>query len=333
MNELPASARAFGLQVVSGAKDRRAILEVLATVGEPPAQVTRIILTHTHYDHLGGATEMAAPIYVASAEATWMADQAAHPTITPPSLVEAVKSRLKILAYDSGPYLGFDESKDIYGDGTIVVVPLPGHTPGSQGVFLKLGQRRVFLIGDAADTLEAAERGLPKSPAIRTNTDFEPELADKTTRRVSDFHRAHPEIALVPAHDRIAFAAVFGNPSTCVSVFHSTQGDPMANQTAVQAKEPSPIIEVVTLKLKSGVTAAQFESVDQEIQTNYMEKRSGFLSRESAPGSDNSWLVIVHWRSVADADASMKSFSTASGTAKWMSMIVPNSMVMTRYGR
>lgn len=107
----------------------------------------------------------------------------------------------------------------------------------------------------------------------------------------------------------------------------------MANQTAVQAKEPSPIIEVVTLKLKSGVTAAQFESVDQEIQTNYMEKRSGFLSRESAPGSDNSWLVIVHWRSVADADASMKSFSTASGTAKWMSMIVPNSMVMTRYGR
>jgi hypothetical protein len=29
----------------------------------------------------------------------------------------------------------------------------------------------------------------------------------------------------------------------------------------------------------------------------------------------------------------MKSFSTASGTAEWMSMIVPDSMVMTRYGR
>jgi hypothetical protein len=72
------------------------------------------------------------------------------PTITPPSLVATVKPGLKILVYDSGPYMGFDESEDIYGDGTIVVVP---------GVFLKLGQRRVFLIGDVAVTLEAAERG------------------------------------------------------------------------------------------------------------------------------------------------------------------------------
>jgi N-acyl homoserine lactone hydrolase len=40
-----------------------------------------------------------------------------------------VKSRLKILAYDSGPYLGFDESEDIHGDGTIVVVLLPVTTP------------------------------------------------------------------------------------------------------------------------------------------------------------------------------------------------------------
>jgi hypothetical protein len=78
------------------------------------------------------------------------------PTITPPSLVATVKPGLKILAYDSGPYMGFDESEDIYGDGTIVVVP---------GVFLKLGQRRVFLIGDVADTLEAAERGQFAVPA------------------------------------------------------------------------------------------------------------------------------------------------------------------------
>jgi N-acyl homoserine lactone hydrolase len=223
MSELPDAGKAFGLQIVAGAKNRTSIVDALATLSEPPARVTRILITHAHYDHLGGATELAAPIYVSAAEATWMADQAAHPTITPPSLVAAVKPRLEILAYDSGPYLGFDESKDIYGDGTIVVVPLPGHTPGSQGMFLKLGQRRVFLIGDAADILEAAERGLPKSTPIRTNTDFEPELADLTTKRIADFHRAHPEIALVPAHDRTAYTAAFGSTSTCVSAFNSTQ--------------------------------------------------------------------------------------------------------------
>jgi hypothetical protein len=105
----------------------------------------------------------------------------------------------------------------------------------------------------------------------------------------------------------------------------------MADQTALPANQPSPVIEVVTLKLKSDVTAAQFGPVDREVQTTYMVARPGFLSRESAPGSDNTWVVIVHWRSVADADASMKSFETAPAAAKFMSMIVPNSMVMTRY--
>jgi N-acyl homoserine lactone hydrolase len=225
MGELPDAGRAFGLQVVSGAKDRKSILDVLSTVHESPAQVTRILITHAHYDHLGGATELAAPVYVSSAEAAWMADQAAHPTITPPSLVADVKPRLKVLAYDSGPYLGFDQSKDLYGDGTIVAVPLPGHTPGSQGVFLTLGQHKVFLIGDAANILEAAERGLPKSAPIRANTDFAPEIADSTTKRIADFHRAHPKVALVPAHDRTAFAAAFGQPSTCISKLASNQED------------------------------------------------------------------------------------------------------------
>jgi hypothetical protein len=105
----------------------------------------------------------------------------------------------------------------------------------------------------------------------------------------------------------------------------------MAGQAAKAANQSSPVIEVVTLKLKSDVSAAQFAPVDREVRTSYIMTRSGFLSRESAPGSDNTWVVIVHWRSVADADASMKSFETAPAAAKFMSMIVPNSMVMTRY--
>jgi N-acyl homoserine lactone hydrolase len=67
-------------------KDRTSILHALATVDEPPAGVARILITHSHYDHLGGAAELAAPVYVASAEAAWMTAQAAHPTITSPSL-------------------------------------------------------------------------------------------------------------------------------------------------------------------------------------------------------------------------------------------------------
>jgi hypothetical protein len=99
-----------------------------------------------------------------------------------------------------------------------------------------------------------------------------------------------------------------------------------------RAGEKTPVIEVVTLKLKPGVSAADFKPVDKAVENEHVSKQPGFLSRESAPGKDGAWLVIVHWRSVADADASMKSFSTAPAASKFMSMIIPESMVMTRYG-
>ena len=49
------------------------------------------------------------------------------------------------------------------------------------------------------------------------------------------------------------------------------------DQTAVRAQPAAPVIEVVTLKLKSGVTPAQFKPVDQNVQTSYMDKRAGFI--------------------------------------------------------
>jgi len=128
-----------------------------------------------------------------------------------------------------------------------------------------------------------------------------------------------------------AMRRLIGRPTTPMERLVGEALGLTVRQPAMQAKEPSPVIEVVMLKLKSGVTAAQFKVVDGEIQAKYISNRSGFLSRESAPGSDNSWLAIIHWRSAADADASMKSFSAAP-PAEFISMIEPDSVVMTRYG-
>jgi N-acyl homoserine lactone hydrolase len=64
--------------------------------------------------------------------------------------------RVQALQFSGVPYEVFTKSFDVHGDGSIVVVPLPGHTPGSVGVFLNLDpDHRLFYVADAA--LQASE--------------------------------------------------------------------------------------------------------------------------------------------------------------------------------
>ena len=95
--------------------------------------------------------------------------------------------------------------------------------------------------------------------------------------------------------------------------------------------EQSVIVEVAKFTLKEGVTPDEFYVVDQAVETEHVSQQPGFISRESAVSDDNEWLVIVHWRSIEDAEASMASFSSAPATAEFMSKLEVDTMVMKRY--
>lgn len=91
------------------------------------------------------------------------------------------------------------------------------------------------------------------------------------------------------------------------------------------------VVEVVAFHLKPSVTAEEFASVDKQVEKQHVAKQPGFVSRESAIGEHNEWLVVVHWRSVEDAEASMKSFEKAPAAANFMSKIEASTMSMKRY--
>jgi heme-degrading monooxygenase HmoA len=91
------------------------------------------------------------------------------------------------------------------------------------------------------------------------------------------------------------------------------------------------IVEIVTFRLKEGITADIFDQFDRVIEEQHVGKQSGFVSRESAAGEDGEWLVVVHWRSIEDADASMESFATAPAAVQFMANIDVNTMCMKRY--
>jgi hypothetical protein len=93
------------------------------------------------------------------------------------------------------------------------------------------------------------------------------------------------------------------------------------------------VIEVVTFKLRAGVAAAEFAPIDKAVEREHVARQPGFVSRESAHGAGGEWLVIVHWRSVKDAEASMATFEKAPAAAQFMSKIEASTMSMKRYQR
>lgn len=104
-----------------------------------------------------------------------------------------------------------------------------------------------------------------------------------------------------------------------------------AVQPSMAAGQSSSVIEIVTFKLKAGVAAADFAPIDKAVEREHVAKQPGFVSRESAHGTDGEWLVIVHWRSAKDADASMATFEKAPAAAPFMSKIEASTMRMKRY--
>lgn len=121
----------------------------------------------------------------------------------------------------------------------------------------------------------------------------------------------------------------FGKIASAVTVLAITSavaGPSMAAQN-------NQVIEVVTFQLKPGVTASQFAPIDKAVADQHVSKQPGFISRESAAGKDGSWLVVVHWKSVKDADASMSSFSSAPAAQPFMSKLQADTMKMVRYDK
>src|SRR5215470_6834443 len=111
-----------------------------------------ILLTHAHWDHVSGVADFpGVPVLVTAAEHRFIHDDGFAT-----AFARAIDpAALRDYGFDGGPYFGFAESHDLYGDGSIVIVPAPGHTPGSVVVFVTLreGARYAF-VGDLVWQLE-----------------------------------------------------------------------------------------------------------------------------------------------------------------------------------
>jgi N-acyl homoserine lactone hydrolase len=109
---------------------------------------------------------------------------------------------LEYFNFDGPAYEGFRSSHDLFGDGSIVLVPLPGHTAGNTGMFVNRSNGpRLFLLGDAAWVSENYLRPATMHPFIWSRVTSDDATARQTLIDLHHFSRKHPEVSMVAMHD------------------------------------------------------------------------------------------------------------------------------------
>jgi glyoxylase-like metal-dependent hydrolase (beta-lactamase superfamily II) len=174
----------------------------LATLGYAPSDVDTAILSHLHQDHIGGLPELTGSDLLVSA-AEW-----AELSKPGPELRGFLRSHIQLpglhwhqvsLERTGDPSLApFTESLDVMGDGSLVLLPTPGHTAGSVSLLVRRGARPPLLLaGDLTYGAELLQRG--QLPGVGTQRP----LAE-STRKVLALEQQLPGLAVLPAHDPTA---------------------------------------------------------------------------------------------------------------------------------
>ncbi|MGM7646403.1 MBL fold metallo-hydrolase [Nocardia sp. JW2] len=183
----------------------RGLSEALADHELTGADIDFVLPTHLHWDHVSGLYELPGwvPIRVPGAEYRWaMGDSGAPFAVARGPLRGRV---FDLYDLDGPPVLTFRRSHDLFGDGSVLIVDLVGHTPGSIGVLLAVDDgSRVLLAGDAVWSRRQIELIREKAPIPGDFVDHDRTAAFETIHRL---HALPPEIEVIPAHDRAAVNA------------------------------------------------------------------------------------------------------------------------------
>ena len=172
----------------------------LEALGIAPADLEGILLSHGHWDHTSGLEDFpGVPVYLARRELESI-------SVDDPNSRLLATSRqdfdLRVLELPGRPYRGFAASRDLFGDGSVVVVEMGGHTSGSLGMFVNLPNgRRYFFIGDVSWTREGIEWPAEKPWLLRRTVDSQPADVRRLLVQIHRLALEDRDLVVVPAHD------------------------------------------------------------------------------------------------------------------------------------
>lgn len=178
----------------------------LAALGYRAKDVTMAVLSHLHQDHIGGIAELPNAEIVVSA-IDWRAidsPRAALDGVMADHVrVLGVRYRVVDIPPVTDPEMDaaiapFTHALDLRGDGSLLLLPTPGHSPGSMSLLVRAeGLPPLLLVGDLTYDVELLDG--EHVPGVG---DHQGLLA--STRAVLGLRKRHPDLVVLAAHDPAA---------------------------------------------------------------------------------------------------------------------------------
>lgn len=142
---------------------RDSVANQLKSIGMSADDIKYIALSHSHFDHSGHANILKG--------ATWLVQETEYDFITSDEikngenagLYEAIKELVPKAQKLKGDH-------DVFGDGSVIIKSMPGHTPGHQVLYIDLPENGpTLLTGDLYHTYENREH--KRVPVFNTDVD------------------------------------------------------------------------------------------------------------------------------------------------------------------
>lgn len=174
--------------------------EQLRRQGITADQIDEVFISHSHWDHISGLEDFPGiEVRMPAAELEFIR---AHRN---PGLIDQFIDKLNVKTFEFAdtPYENFARSYDLFADGSVVFVPLPGHTDGSVGLFVNLPSgKRFFFIGDLTWAVEGVRLPAERPWMARRLVDYDEAEVRRSIIRVHQLMKQYPQMVIVPAHDR-----------------------------------------------------------------------------------------------------------------------------------
>ena len=176
-------------------KIQKSTADILAAL---PGKLSGVFFTHLHIDHISGMPDIPndVPLYIGKSESTEknLINLFVHGSTN--QLLQG-KQRLQEWRFQPDPAQQFEGVVDVFEDGSVFAISVPGHTAGSAAYLVRTPQGPVLLTGDACHTRWGWEHTVEPGDYTRDN-----ERNLKNLISMKKLVARHPKIDVRFGHQR-----------------------------------------------------------------------------------------------------------------------------------